>query len=53
MTDSCDSSNLPYKAFYQRGDNWLLNNRWEQLIAMRNELTFVEMLTWCGFFTPF
>ncbi|KAJ2919641.1 hypothetical protein MD484_g834, partial [Candolleomyces efflorescens] len=39
-------SNLPNKAFYQRGDNWLLNNRWEQLIAMRNELTFVEMLTW-------
>ncbi|KAJ2929777.1 hypothetical protein H1R20_g7349, partial [Candolleomyces eurysporus] len=39
-------TNLPYKTFYLRGDNWLINNRWEQLISMRNELNFVEMLTW-------
>ncbi|KAE9396148.1 WSC-domain-containing protein [Gymnopus androsaceus JB14] len=30
------------KNFYLRGDDWLINNRWEQLIAMRDQLTFVE-----------
>ncbi|KAF8644534.1 hypothetical protein AX16_008410 [Volvariella volvacea WC 439] len=38
-----------YKNFYQRGDNWLINNRWEQLVAMRDRLTFVEMVTWNDF----
>ncbi|KAJ7697830.1 glycosyl hydrolase family 71-domain-containing protein [Mycena rosella] len=32
-----------------RSDDWLLNSRWEQLIAMRNTLTFVEMVTWNDF----
>ncbi|PPR02298.1 hypothetical protein CVT24_011636 [Panaeolus cyanescens] len=35
-----------YKNFYLRGDDWLINNRWEQLIAMRDSLTFVELVTW-------
>lgn len=34
------------KNFYQRGDDWLINNRWEQIVGMRNQLTFVEMVTW-------
>jgi glucan endo-1,3-alpha-glucosidase len=34
------------KNFYLRGDDWLLNNRWEQLVSMRDKLTFVEMVTW-------
>ncbi|TFK36071.1 glycosyl hydrolase family 71-domain-containing protein [Crucibulum laeve] len=38
-----------YKNFYQRGDNWLINTRWEQLVAMRDKLTFVEMVTWNDF----
>ncbi|KAJ6614204.1 glycosyl hydrolase family 71-domain-containing protein [Mycena sp. CBHHK59/15] len=29
-----------------RSDDWLINNRWEQLVAMRSQLTFVEMVTW-------
>ncbi|KAJ4479826.1 glycosyl hydrolase family 71-domain-containing protein [Lentinula lateritia] len=35
-----------YKNFYLRGDEWLLITRWEQLISMRDQLTFVEMVTW-------
>ncbi|PFH50093.1 glycoside hydrolase family 71 protein, partial [Amanita thiersii Skay4041] len=35
-----------YKNFLQRSDDWLINSRWEQLIAMRDQLTFVEMVTW-------
>ncbi|KAJ4468794.1 glycoside hydrolase [Lentinula aciculospora] len=35
-----------YKNFYLRGDEWLLIARWEQLISMRDQLTFVEMVTW-------
>ncbi|KIY53227.1 glycoside hydrolase, partial [Fistulina hepatica ATCC 64428] len=35
-----------YKNFYHRGDDFLLNLRWEQLFGMRDNLTFVEMLTW-------
>ncbi|KAJ3732630.1 glycosyl hydrolase family 71-domain-containing protein [Lentinula guzmanii] len=34
------------KNFYLRGDDWLLITRWEQLISMRDQLTFVEMVTW-------
>jgi glucan endo-1,3-alpha-glucosidase len=33
-----------------RGDDWLVINRWEQLMSMRETLTFVEMATWCVFF---
>jgi hypothetical protein len=43
------STHFPYKNWYLRGDNWLLNNRWEQLISMRNDLTFVELITWNDF----
>ncbi|KAJ7048982.1 glycoside hydrolase [Mycena amicta] len=32
-----------------RSDDWLLNNRWEQLFNMRSRLTFVEMVTWNDF----
>ncbi|KAJ7871726.1 glycosyl hydrolase family 71-domain-containing protein [Mycena leptocephala] len=32
-----------------RSDDWLLNSRWEQLMTMRNTLTFVEMVTWNDF----
>jgi len=40
------SAHYPYKNMYQRGDNWLIVNRWEQIVSMRNSLTFVEMVTW-------
>ena len=40
------STHLSYKNWYLPGDNWLLNNRWEEIISMRNQLTFVEMVTW-------
>ncbi|KAJ7729693.1 glycosyl hydrolase family 71-domain-containing protein [Mycena maculata] len=29
-----------------RSDDWLLNNRWNQLIQMRDQIQFVEMVTW-------
>ncbi|KAJ7612254.1 glycosyl hydrolase family 71-domain-containing protein [Roridomyces roridus] len=32
-----------------RSDDWLINTRWEQLVAMRDQLTFVEMVTWNDF----
>ncbi|KAF8069900.1 glycosyl hydrolase family 71-domain-containing protein [Lyophyllum atratum] len=35
-----------YKNWYQRGDNWLLLTRWEQLMAMRDRLTFIELVSW-------
>ncbi|KAG5650535.1 hypothetical protein H0H81_011886, partial [Sphagnurus paluster] len=35
-----------YKNWYQRGDNWLFIRRWEQLMAMRDRLTFVELVSW-------
>ncbi|KAK0444401.1 glycoside hydrolase family 71 protein [Armillaria borealis] len=46
------------KNFYLRGDDWLIANRWEQLISMRDQLTFVEMVTWndygeSDYFGPF
>lgn len=40
------STHLSDKNFYLRGDDWLINNRWEQLVEMRDKLTFVEMVTW-------
>ncbi|CAA7261980.1 unnamed protein product [Cyclocybe aegerita] len=39
-------THFSYKNFYQRGDDWLIVSRWEQLMSMRNTLTFVEMVTW-------
>ena len=41
------SSHLSSKNLYLRGDDWLIVNRWEQLMTMRDTLTFVELLTWC------
>ncbi|EKM75389.1 hypothetical protein AGABI1DRAFT_79978 [Agaricus bisporus var. burnettii JB137-S8] len=38
-----------YKNFYQRGDDWLIVSRWEQLIEMRDQLPMVEMVTWNDF----
>lgn len=40
------STHFGYKNFYLRGDDWLIVSRWEELVAMRNQLTFVEMITW-------
>ncbi|KAF9559027.1 hypothetical protein CPC08DRAFT_763569 [Agrocybe pediades] len=39
-------THLSYKNFYLRGDDWLVVSRWEQLMQMRDRLTFVEMVTW-------
>lgn len=39
-------THFSYKNWYLRGDDWLINSRWDELIAMRNQLTFVEMITW-------
>lgn len=41
------STHLSSKNFYLRGDDWLIVSRWEQLMAMRDTLTFVELVTWC------
>ncbi|KAF5353434.1 hypothetical protein D9756_008033 [Leucocoprinus leucothites] len=38
-----------YKNFYQRGDNWLISHRWEQIVEMRDNLHMVEMITWNDF----
>ncbi|KAF5338051.1 hypothetical protein D9758_014254 [Tetrapyrgos nigripes] len=38
-----------YKNFYLRGEDWLLATRWEQLFDLRDQLTFVEMITWNDF----
>lgn len=40
------STHYDYKNFYQRGDDWLIVSRWEQLIEMRDQLPMVEMVTW-------
>lgn len=42
----CYSTHLSFKNFYLRGDDWLVVTRWEQLMELRNTLTFVEMVTW-------
>ncbi|KIY62070.1 glycoside hydrolase family 71 protein [Cylindrobasidium torrendii FP15055 ss-10] len=34
------------KNFYLRGDDWLGAVRWEQLMGMRDQLTFTEIITW-------
>jgi len=39
-------THFSYKNWYLRGDDWLINSRWNELFSMRNELTFVEMITW-------
>jgi hypothetical protein len=43
----CSSTHLSSKNLYRRGDDWLIVNRWEQLMEMRDNLTFVELVTWC------
>ncbi|KAJ3775236.1 glycoside hydrolase [Lentinula raphanica] len=40
-----------YKNFILRPDAWLVINRWEELISMRDQLQFVEVLTWYLTFT--
>ncbi|KAG6907007.1 hypothetical protein DXG01_010975 [Tephrocybe rancida] len=37
-----------YKNFLQKSDDWLLLSRWEQLIELRDKLTFVEMVSCMG-----
>ncbi|KAJ7777620.1 glycosyl hydrolase family 71-domain-containing protein [Mycena maculata] len=32
-----------------RSDDWLLNSRWNQLVQMRDDIQFVEMVTWNDF----
>ncbi|KAJ7176174.1 glycosyl hydrolase family 71-domain-containing protein [Mycena crocata] len=41
-------TNLPLysKNRLLRSDDWLLNNRWEQLMGMRSTVQFVEIATW-------
>lgn len=51
-------THLPSKNFYLPGDNWLINNRWDQLVKSRDELDFIEMVTWndygeSDYFGPF
>ncbi|KAL1750243.1 glycosyl hydrolase family 71-domain-containing protein [Schizophyllum commune] len=31
---------------YYRGDGWLLNKSWDQLMAMRSRMNFIEIQTW-------
>jgi len=42
-------THFSYKNWYLRGDDWLINSRWEEIISMRDSLTFVEMVTWNDF----
>ncbi|KDR78300.1 hypothetical protein GALMADRAFT_94936 [Galerina marginata CBS 339.88] len=51
-------THLSYKNFYLRGDDWLIVSRWEELMQMRDTLTFVELVTWndygeSDYFGPF
>ncbi|KAF8900122.1 glycosyl hydrolase family 71-domain-containing protein [Gymnopilus junonius] len=39
-------THLSYKNFYLRGDDWLIVSRWQELMQMRDTLTFVELVTW-------
>jgi hypothetical protein len=43
------STHYDYKNFYQRGDDWLISRRWEQIIGLRSKLPMVEMITWCAY----
>jgi glucan endo-1,3-alpha-glucosidase len=36
------------KNFIYRFDDWLFSNRWELLIANRNQVPIVEVVTWNG-----
>lgn len=38
-----------YKNFYQRGDDWLISHRWEEVVEMRDSIQMVEMVTWNDF----
>lgn len=44
---SSPSTHFSYKNFYLRGDDWLIVSRWQELMQMRDALTFVELVTWC------
>ncbi|KAJ3920741.1 glycosyl hydrolase family 71-domain-containing protein [Lentinula edodes] len=51
-------THLSSKNFYLRGDDWLIINRWDELFQLRDQLTFVEMVTWndygeSDYFGPF
>ncbi|KAJ4489908.1 glycosyl hydrolase family 71-domain-containing protein [Lentinula aciculospora] len=51
-------THLSSKNFYLRGDDWLIINRWDELFQLRDQLTFVEMVTWndygeSNYFGPF
>ncbi|KAG5732567.1 Glucan endo-1,3-alpha-glucosidase agn1, partial [Termitomyces sp. T112] len=35
-----------YKNFLHKSDDWLYLTRWNQLMAMRDQLTFVEVISW-------
>ena len=35
-----------------RGDDWLLVRRWQQLIAMRDEIDIVQIISWNGALSP-
>ncbi|KAG6872919.1 hypothetical protein C0995_005177 [Termitomyces sp. Mi166 len=37
-----------YKNFLHRGDDWLYLTRWDQLMTMRDQLTFVEVISCMG-----
>ncbi|KAJ3510263.1 hypothetical protein NLJ89_g4780 [Agrocybe chaxingu] len=39
-------THFTWKNFYLRGDDWLVINRWEQLMSIRDTLTFVEISNW-------
>jgi glucan endo-1,3-alpha-glucosidase len=39
-------THFAYKNFIWRGDNWLYAERWEQLIAMRQQIDQVEIISW-------
>ncbi|KAH0589728.1 hypothetical protein H2248_005449 [Termitomyces sp. 'cryptogamus'] len=38
-----------YKNFLHKSDDWLYLTRWNQLMAMRDQLTFVEVISWNDF----
>ncbi|KAG5734597.1 Glucan endo-1,3-alpha-glucosidase agn1, partial [Termitomyces sp. T112] len=43
------STHYDYKNFLHKSDDWLYLTRWNQLMAMRDQLTFVEVISWNDF----
>jgi glucan endo-1,3-alpha-glucosidase len=41
-------THYPSKNWFYGGDEWLYNTRWEQLVAHRNEVDIVEVISWNG-----